>query len=51
MFAEAEKLMKQFNDDYMSVEHILLASISLPSEIGNDFKAKGISLKRRIRGY
>ena len=46
VLAEAEKFMKQFNDDYMSVEHILLASISLPSQIGNDFKSKGISLKR-----
>ena len=46
VLAEAEKFMKQFNDDYMSVEHILLASISLPSQIGNEFKSKGISLKR-----
>lgn len=46
VLAEAEKFMKQFNDDYMSLEHILLASISLPSQIGNDFKSKGISLKR-----
>ena len=38
--------MKQFNDEYISVEHILLASVSLPSQIGNDFKSKGISLKR-----
>ena len=34
VLAEAEKSMKQFNDEYLSVEHILLASVSLPSEIG-----------------
>ncbi|WP_428911369.1 ATP-dependent chaperone ClpB [Niallia sp. Krafla_26] len=56
VLAESEKFMKQFKDDYLSVEHILLASISLPSEIGNYFKDNGISLKtlleviREIRG-
>ena len=56
LLAEAETFMKRFHDDYLSVEHILLAAISLPSEIGNYFKTKGITLKslletvREIRG-
>jgi ATP-dependent Clp protease ATP-binding subunit ClpB len=45
VFAESEKFMKQFNDDYLSVEHILLAAVSLSSEVGKIVIAKGISLK------
>ena len=42
LLAEAEKFMKQFNDEYLSVEHILLAAVSLPSEAGKYLKTKGI---------
>ena len=42
VLAEAETAMKQFNDEYLSVEHILLAAVSLPSEVGKYLKTKGI---------
>lgn len=45
VLAEAEKYMKQFQDDYLSVEHIIIAAVSLPSEVGNYLKEKGIDLK------
>ncbi|MCQ6274323.1 ATP-dependent chaperone ClpB [Bacillus sp. V3B] len=56
VLAESEKFMKQFNDDYLSVEHILLAVVSLSSEVGKMLMEKGIKLKtllliiKEIRG-
>lgn len=56
LLAESEKFMKQFNDEYLSVEHILLAAVSLSSEIGKMLIDKGINLKtllliiKEIRG-
>src|SRR3954462_707846 len=56
VLAESEKFMKQFNDEYLSVEHILLAAVSLSSEIGKMLIDKGINLKtllliiKEIRG-
>ena len=52
VLAEAEKSMKQFNDEYLSVEHILLATVSL--SIRNRemiLKAKGINLTSLIKSY
>ncbi|KAA9027545.1 ATP-dependent chaperone ClpB [Niallia endozanthoxylica] len=56
VLAEAERYMKQFHDDFLSVEHIIVAAVSLPSEIGKYYKDKGIDLKsllliiKEIRG-
>jgi ATP-dependent Clp protease ATP-binding subunit ClpB len=49
VLAEAEKSMKQFKDEYLSVEHILLATVSLPSEIGKFLKAKGVHLQSLLK--
>src|SRR3954452_6534749 len=49
VLAEAEKSMKQFKDEYLSVEHILLATASLPSEIGKLLKAKGVNLQSLLK--
>ena len=49
VLAEAEKSMKQFKDEYLSVEHILLATASLPSEIGKLLKAKGVNLQTLLK--
>ena len=49
VLAEAEKSMKQFKDEYVSVEHILLATVSLPSEIGVFLKEKGVHLQSLLK--
>ena len=49
VLAEAEKSMEQFKDEYLSVEHILLATASLPSEIGKLLKAKGVNLQSLLK--
>ncbi|MCU9614770.1 AAA family ATPase [Caldibacillus lycopersici] len=46
--AEAEKHMASFQDEYLSVEHILIASISLPSPIGSYLKTKGVNLRKLL---
>ncbi|WP_407639276.1 ATP-dependent chaperone ClpB [Bacillus tuaregi] len=56
VLVEAEKYMKQFHDDFLSVEHIIIGAVALPSEIGKYLKDKGIDLKtllmtiKNIRG-
>lgn len=56
ILAEAETIMKRFSDEYLSVEHIILASVSLPSEFGRYLISKGINQQvllnsvREIRG-
>ncbi|WP_394235441.1 ATP-dependent chaperone ClpB [Niallia oryzisoli] len=49
VLAEAEKYMKQFQDDYLSVEHIIVAAVSLPSEMGKYMKNKGVDLKSLLQ--
>jgi ATP-dependent Clp protease ATP-binding subunit ClpB len=44
VLAQAEKEMKQFEDDYLSVEHVLLAAIEIPgSESGGAMRKLGVS--------
>lgn len=57
ILAEAESFMKQFKDDFLSVEHILLATTSSSqSEIAKNLKNEGLDRKkveqaiREIRG-
>jgi ATP-dependent Clp protease ATP-binding subunit ClpB len=49
VLAEAESSMKQFKDEYLSVEHILLATVTLPSEIGKFIKAKGVNQQALLK--
>src|SRR4051794_31329929 len=49
VLAEAEKSMKQFKDEYLSVEHILLATVTLPSEIGKFIKSKGVNQQALLK--
>lgn len=56
VLAESEKYMKQFNDDYLSVEHVLVAAVAIPSQVGKILKTMGVDLNtllhtiREIRG-
>lgn len=43
ILAKAEEMMKQFHDEYMSVEHIILAAVSIPSEFGRYLIKNGIT--------
>ncbi len=49
VLAEAESSMKQFKDEYLSVEHILLATVTLPSEIGEFIKVKGVNQQALLK--
>ena len=49
IFAEAESISKQFTDEYISVEHILIASLKLDTDIGAFLKKKGVTLDRLLR--
>jgi ATP-dependent Clp protease ATP-binding subunit ClpB len=48
VLAEAETIMKRFSDGYLSVEHILLAAVSLPSDFGSYLIRKGINQQRLL---
>jgi ATP-dependent Clp protease ATP-binding subunit ClpB len=49
VLAQAEKEMKQFEDDYLSVEHILLAALEVPgSEAGGAMKRIGVNRGRLL---
>ncbi|MCM3799647.1 ATP-dependent chaperone ClpB [Caldibacillus thermoamylovorans] len=56
VFTEAEKTMTTFKDEYLSVEHILIASVTLETDVGKLLKNQGITLQkvleaiREIRG-
>src|SRR5690606_21985456 len=43
VFAEAENSMRSLKDEYMSVEHILSASVQLNSDIGKMLKTLGVT--------
>ncbi len=44
LLAEAEAIMKKFGDEYLSVEHVLLASVNIQhSEIANILTAEGVN--------
>ena len=43
VFAEAENIMRSLKDEYMSVEHILSASVQLNSDIGKMLKTLGVT--------
>ena len=45
LLAEAEKTMKSFRDEYISVEHVLISSVSLNTDIGSILRKMGISLQ------
>ncbi|MBB6443536.1 ATP-dependent chaperone ClpB [Bacillus benzoevorans] len=45
ILAESETIMKRFSDEYLSVEHIILAAVSLPSEFGRYLMSKGQNLQ------
>lgn len=56
VFTEAEKTMTTFKDEYLSVEHVLIASVTLETDVGKLLKNQGITLQkvlvavREIRG-
>lgn len=56
LFAEAENSMNNFHDEFMSIEHLLIASFSLQTDIGISLKQFGINKEnllnaiRDIRG-
>lgn len=56
ILAEAENIMKRFSDEYLSVEHIIIASVTLPSEFGRYLINKGcnqqvlLKIIQEIRG-
>lgn len=43
IFVEAETMMKRFSDEYLSVEHLVLGAVSLPSEFGRFLSRKGLN--------
>ncbi|GAM15708.1 ATP-dependent chaperone ClpB [Mesobacillus selenatarsenatis] len=49
VLAQAEKEMKQFEDDYLSVEHVLLAALEIPgSESGGAMRKLGVSREKLL---
>lgn len=46
LLAEAENYMKTFQDDFMSVEHVLLAAVAAETETAAIIKSYGISNKQ-----
>ncbi|ESU32624.1 ATP-dependent Clp protease ATP-binding protein [Bacillus sp. 17376] len=49
VLALAEKEMKQFEDDYLSVEHVLLAAIEIPgSESGGAMRKLGVAREKLL---
>ncbi|WAA10939.1 ATP-dependent chaperone ClpB [Fervidibacillus albus] len=56
LLTEAEKRMRSFQDEYVSVEHIPIASVKLKTPIGKRFKQNGVtenkllSVIKEIRG-
>ncbi|MFT9596327.1 ATP-dependent chaperone ClpB [Mesobacillus sp.] len=49
VLAQAEKEMKQFEDDYLSVEHVLLATLEIPgSESGGAIRKSGVAREKLL---
>jgi ATP-dependent Clp protease ATP-binding subunit ClpB len=48
IMTEAEREMKQFADDYLSVEHVLLSVLEVKSEVGNILKKLGVSKEKLL---
>lgn len=49
VLAQAEKEMKQFEDDYLSIEHVLLAAIEIPgSDSGGAMRNLGVSREKLL---
>jgi len=46
VFTEAEKTMTTFKDEYLSVEHVLIASVTLETDVGKLLKNQGITLQK-----
>jgi len=49
LLMEAENQMKNFQDEYISVEHVILGSIKLPTDVGNYLLSKGIKMDRVLQ--
>ena len=50
LLIQAEDEAKQFKDDYVSVEHLLLATTESGGPVGRIFKDKGITRERLMAG-
>ena len=46
LFAEAENVRENFQDEYLSVEHIIIASVSLQTDVGKILNNKGLTLNQ-----
>jgi ATP-dependent chaperone ClpB len=49
LLMEAEKEMKMFTDEYISVEHVLLASLRIPTAVGERMLHHGVSEERLLQ--
>lgn len=49
IFAEADQIRKNFTDEYISVEHILIASVKLDTNLGSFLKQQGVTLQRLLQ--
>lgn len=49
IFAEADQIRENFTDEYISVEHVLIASVKLETTLGSFLKRKGVTLQRLLQ--
>src|SRR5690606_14976968 len=47
--AEADQIRENFTDEYISVEHVLIASVKLETTLGSFLKRKGVTLQRLLQ--
>lgn len=46
IFIEANQVMMRFKDEFMSVEHVVIASVTLSTDVGNLLKNEGVDLQK-----
>ncbi len=46
IFIEANQVMMRFKDEFMSVEHVVIASVTLSTDVGKLLKNEGVDLQK-----